>query len=135
MNTIGYNLPSITNTYGLYQQLMSEEADELKRMQEQQKLEGFRIKQQAIMKKEKKRLEDIKKYKIAMIQREKEQKLAQVAEAAVSEALNSGNNVKVVDQTDMKDKKPPPRIPNQTTISWVNKMRTSEAVEAGKEKS
>ena len=72
MNTIGYNLPSITNTYGLYQQLMSDEADELKRMQEQQKLEGFRIKQQAIMKKEKKRLEDIKKYKIAMIQREKE---------------------------------------------------------------
>lgn len=50
---------------------------------------------------------------------------------------NSGNNVKVVDQNDMKDKqdkKPPPRIPNQTTISWVNKMRTSEAIEAGKEK-
>ena len=41
---------------------MSEEIDELKRMQEQQKLEGYRIKQQAIMKKEKKRLEDIKKY-------------------------------------------------------------------------
>ena len=61
--------------------------------------------------------------------------MAEAAVAAGLEALNAGNNVKVVDQTEMKDKKPPPRIPNQTTISWVNKMRTAEALEAGKEKS
>lgn len=45
---------------------MSEEIDELKRIQGQQKLEGFRLKQQAIMKKERKRLDDIKKYKLAL---------------------------------------------------------------------
>jgi len=50
--------------------------------------------------------------------------------------------VKVVDQNEIKEKlqekkrqsKSPPRIPNKTTISWVNKMRTAEALEAAKDK-
>ena len=121
---------------------MNEEIDELKRRQEFQKLEGFRLKQQAIMRKEQKRLEDIKKYKVALKQREKDRRLARAVELAGLDAKASGTNVKVVDQTEMKERqdkkrqsKSPPRIPDKTTISWVNKMRTAEALEAAKEKS